>query len=78
MHTMLHSQFDRFFEGFRRDAHPMSIMVGIGRGAKEGILIRDAAALEALEKIARGKQGPDARAEAKTDRGTKRGPAGRL
>ena len=28
MHTMLHSQFDRFFEGFRRDAHPMSIMVG--------------------------------------------------
>ena len=25
---MLHSQFDRFFEGFRRDAHPMSIMVG--------------------------------------------------
>ena len=32
-------------------ATPMSIMVGIGRGAKEGILIRDAAALEALEKI---------------------------
>jgi len=28
MHTMLHAQFDRFFEGFRRDAHPMSIMVG--------------------------------------------------
>ena len=28
LHTMLHSQFDRFFEGFRRDAHPMSIMVG--------------------------------------------------
>ena len=27
-HTMLHAQFDRFFEGFRRDAHPMSIMVG--------------------------------------------------
>ncbi|KQP46464.1 type II citrate synthase [Brevundimonas sp. Leaf280] len=27
-HTMLHSQFDRFFEGFRRDAHPMAIMVG--------------------------------------------------
>jgi hexameric citrate synthase I len=25
---MLHAQFDRFFEGFRRDAHPMSIMVG--------------------------------------------------
>jgi len=28
LHTMLHSQFDRFFEGFRRDAHPMAIMVG--------------------------------------------------
>ncbi|MFP5296482.1 MAG: citrate synthase, partial [Alphaproteobacteria bacterium] len=28
MHTMLHSQFDRFFEGFRRDAHLMAIMVG--------------------------------------------------
>ena len=28
MHTMLHAQIDRFFEGFRRDAHPMAIMVG--------------------------------------------------
>ena len=27
-HTMLHEQFDRFFSGFRRDAHPMAIMVG--------------------------------------------------
>jgi citrate synthase len=27
-HTMLHDQFDRFFTGFRRDAHPMAIMVG--------------------------------------------------
>jgi citrate synthase len=27
-HTMLHDQFDRFFFGFRRDAHPMAIMVG--------------------------------------------------
>ncbi|MDP3384427.1 MAG: citrate synthase [Phenylobacterium sp.] len=27
-HTMLHEQFDRFFAGFRRDAHPMAIMVG--------------------------------------------------
>jgi citrate synthase len=25
---MLHAQFDRFFEGFRRDAHPMAVMVG--------------------------------------------------
>src|SRR5246127_2147288 len=29
-HTMLHDQFDRFFQGFRRDAHPMAIMVGAG------------------------------------------------
>ncbi|CCB86230.1 putative cation-transporting P-type ATPase [Parachlamydia acanthamoebae UV-7] len=32
-------------------ATPMSIMVGIGRGAEEGILIRNAAALEKLEKV---------------------------
>jgi P-type Cu+ transporter len=32
-------------------ATPMSIMVGIGRGAQEGVLIRDAAALESLEKV---------------------------
>ena len=25
---MLHDQFDQFFRGFRRDAHPMAIMVG--------------------------------------------------
>jgi citrate synthase len=27
-HTMLHAQFDRFFEGFRRDAHPMAVLTG--------------------------------------------------
>ncbi len=32
-------------------ATPMSIMVGVGRGAGEGILIRDAEALERLEKV---------------------------
>jgi Cu+-exporting ATPase len=32
-------------------ATPMSIMVGVGRGATEGVLIRDAAALETLEKV---------------------------
>jgi Cu+-exporting ATPase len=32
-------------------ATPMSIMVGVGRGATAGILIKDAAALDALEKI---------------------------
>jgi Cu+-exporting ATPase len=32
-------------------ATPMSIMVGVGRGAHAGILIRDAEALEALERI---------------------------
>jgi len=28
-HTMLHEQLNRFFSGFRRDAHPMAIMVGV-------------------------------------------------
>ncbi len=32
-------------------ATPMSIMVGVGRGASEGVLIRDAAALERMEKV---------------------------
>ncbi len=32
-------------------ATPMSIMVGVGRGARSGILIRDAEALERLERI---------------------------
>ncbi|MTH96947.1 citrate synthase [Roseibium sp. RKSG952] len=27
-HTMIHEQMSRFFSGFRRDAHPMAIMVG--------------------------------------------------
>lgn len=32
-------------------ATPMSIMVGIGRGAKEGVLIKSAEVLEALERV---------------------------
>ena len=32
-------------------ATPMSIMVGVGRGASQGILIRDAEALERMEKV---------------------------
>ena len=28
-HTMLHEQMYNFFRGFRRDAHPMAIMVGV-------------------------------------------------
>ncbi len=32
-------------------ATPISIMVGVGRGAREGILIKDAEALELLEKV---------------------------
>jgi Cu+-exporting ATPase len=32
-------------------ATPMSIMVGVGRGAREGVLIKDATALETLEKV---------------------------
>ncbi|MEO0979954.1 MAG: citrate synthase [Pseudomonadota bacterium] len=27
-HTMIHEQMNRFYSGFRRDAHPMAIMVG--------------------------------------------------
>jgi citrate synthase len=27
MHTMVHEQMARFFQGFRRDAHPMAVMV---------------------------------------------------
>ncbi len=27
-HTMVHEQMTRFFQGFRRDAHPMAILVG--------------------------------------------------
>lgn len=32
-------------------ATPMSIMVGVGKGAQHGVLIRDAAALETMEKV---------------------------
>ncbi len=32
-------------------ATPMSVMVGVGRGAQAGVLIKDAAALERLEKV---------------------------
>ena len=28
-HTMLHEQLVRFYTGFRRDAHPMAVMVGV-------------------------------------------------
>ena len=28
-HTMLHEQMNRFYSGFRRDAHPMAIMVAV-------------------------------------------------
>ena len=28
-HTMLHEQLRRFYEGFRRDAHPMAVMCGV-------------------------------------------------
>ena len=28
-HTMLHEQMTRFYSGFRRDAHPMAVMVGV-------------------------------------------------
>ncbi|MCL4800440.1 MAG: citrate (Si)-synthase [Burkholderiales bacterium] len=28
-HTMVHDQLTRFFNGFRRDAHPMAVLVGV-------------------------------------------------
>jgi citrate synthase len=28
-HTMVHDQLSRFYNGFRRDAHPMAVMVGV-------------------------------------------------
>jgi citrate synthase len=28
-HTMVHDQMNKFFTGFRRDAHPMAVMVGV-------------------------------------------------
>jgi citrate synthase len=28
-HTMVHEQLNHFFNGFRRDAHPMAIMIGV-------------------------------------------------
>lgn len=28
-HTMVHDQLARFFTGFRRDAHPMAVMIGV-------------------------------------------------
>ena len=30
-HTMVHEQLLKFFNGFRRDAHPMAMMVGVMR-----------------------------------------------
>lgn len=29
MHTMVHEQLHKFFDGFRRDAHPMAILCGV-------------------------------------------------
>jgi len=28
-HTMLHEQMNKFYDGFRRDSHPMAVMVGV-------------------------------------------------
>jgi citrate synthase len=28
-HTMVHEQLTRFFQGFRRDAHPMAVLIGV-------------------------------------------------
>ncbi|MDP1655535.1 MAG: citrate synthase [Hylemonella sp.] len=31
-HTMVHDQLTKFYSGFRRDAHPMAVMVGVAGG----------------------------------------------
>ena len=31
LHTMVNEQICTFFNGFRRDAHPMAVMCGVGR-----------------------------------------------
>jgi citrate synthase len=31
-HTMVHDQLTRFYQGFRRDAHPMAVLVGVVGG----------------------------------------------
>ena len=31
-HTLVHTQLDRFFDGFRRDSHPMAMLTGIVGG----------------------------------------------
>ncbi len=31
-HTMVHEQLSRFYQGFRRDAHPMAVLVGVVGG----------------------------------------------
>ena len=38
-HTMLHEQLRRFYDGFRRDAHPMAVMCGVV-GALSRVLSR--------------------------------------
>ena len=40
-------------------ATPMSIMVGIGRGAQEGVLVKNAEGLELLGKVRSGRRGQD-------------------
>ena len=49
-HTMVHEQFKQFFQGYRRDAHPMALMVGtvgaLSAFYHESIDVGDASARE--------------------------------
>src|SRR4029078_6110254 len=36
-HTMVHEQMTRFYTGFRRDAHPMAVIVGGGGGVSDSL-----------------------------------------
>ncbi len=39
-HTMVHEQMARFFQGFRRDAHPMAVMVPPSARCRRSIMTR--------------------------------------
>ena len=39
-HTMVHEQMTRFYTGFRRDAHPMAVMVGVVGRSRPSITTR--------------------------------------
>ncbi len=69
-HTMVHEQMSRFFQGFRRDAHPMAVMTG-SIGALSAFYhdstdhLRSGAAHDRV--AAHDRQGADARCHGRTN-----------